>query len=123
MNQEPEVIKAVNDLLRDAIAAEANDVQLEPQANGLRIRYRIDGVLYPQLQFREFDRFPGKIVSRLKIMARLNPEETGVCRDGRIELHVSGRDVDVRVLVIPGDLGDNVAMRLLYTGENRSITN
>jgi general secretion pathway protein E/type IV pilus assembly protein PilB len=123
MNQEPEVIKAVNDMLRDAIAAEASDVQLEPQANKLRIRYRIDGVLYPQIQFPEFDRFPGEIVSRLKTMAKLSPEESGACQDGRVKLHVSGRDVDVRVSVIPGDFGDNVVMRLLRTGENRSITN
>lgn len=110
-------------MLRDAIDAEASDVQLEAMASGLRIRYRIDGVLCPQLQFPEFDGFPGEVVSRLKTMARLNPEESGVCQDGRVKLHVSGRDVDMRVSVVPGDLGDNVIMRLLRTGENRSITN
>src|SRR5262249_7780521 len=91
-------------------------VAMEPQAHGLWIRYRIDGLLHPQPVPPEITRFQAAIISRLKIMARLNIAEKRLPQDGRMKLKVKGREVDVRVSVIPMIHGEGIVMRILDKG-------
>jgi type II secretion system protein E len=116
MAQEPSVIRLVNEILLEAIELRASDVHIETQQHGLDIRYRIDGVLHPQPVPPEISRFQAAIISRLKIMARLNIAERRLPQDGRIQLKVSGREVDVRVSVIPMIHGEGIVLRLLDKG-------
>ncbi|MHC4406309.1 MAG: GspE/PulE family protein [Planctomycetota bacterium] len=116
MAQEPSVIRLVNEILLEALDSRASDVHVESQASGLRIRYRIDGVLHPQPVPGEISRFRAAIVSRLKIMARMNIAERRLPQDGRIQLKVAGREVDVRVSVIPMIHGEGLVLRLLDKG-------
>lgn len=111
--QEASVVRLVNEILVEAIEARASDIHLEAQSHGMRIRYRIDGVLQTQPTPPQINRFQAAIVSRLKIMAKLNIAEKRVPQDGRIKLKVSGREVDIRVSVIPMLYGEGVVMRLL----------
>ncbi len=114
--QEPSVVRLVNEILLEAIELRASDVHLESQPSGLKIRYRIDGVLHPQPVPPEINRFHAAIISRLKIMARLNIAERRLPQDGRIQLRVAGREVDVRVSVIPMIHGEGIVLRLLDKG-------
>jgi general secretion pathway protein E/type IV pilus assembly protein PilB len=116
MAQEPSVVRLVNEILLEAIQSRASDVHIESQQNSLSVRYRIDGVLHPQPMPPELNRFQAAIISRLKIMSRLNIAERRLPQDGRIQLKVSGRDVDVRVSVIPMIHGEGVVLRLLDKG-------
>lgn len=113
MAQEASVIRLVNEILLEALESRASDVHIESQPSGLKIRYRIDGMLHTQPVPGEINRFALAIVSRLKIMARLNIAEKRLPQDGRIKLRVSGREVDVRVSVIPMIHGEGMVMRLL----------
>jgi type II secretion system protein E len=114
--QEASVVRLVNEILLEAIETRASDVHVESQASGLKIRYRIDGLLHPQPVPPEISRFQAAIISRLKIMARLNIAEKRLPQDGRIKLRVAGRDIDVRVSVIPMLHGEGIVMRLLDKG-------
>ncbi len=116
MAQEPSVIRLVNEILIEAIDLRASDVHIESQESGLKIRYRIDGMLQTQPAPPEITRFQAAIISRLKIMARLNIAEKRRPQDGRIQLRVHGREVDVRVSVIPMINGEGIVMRLLDKG-------
>jgi len=116
MAQEASVVRLVNEILLEAIESRASDVHLESQSLGLVIRYRIDGMLHPQPVPNEINRFQAAIVSRLKIMARLNIAEKRLPQDGRIKLRVTGRDVDVRVSVIPMIHGEGIVLRILDKG-------
>ncbi len=116
MAQEASVVRLVNEILLEAIESRASDVHIESQAAGLSIRYRIDGILHPQPMPPEISRFQAAIISRLKIMARLNIAEKRLPQDGRIQLKVAGREVDVRVSVIPMIHGEGVVMRILDKG-------
>ncbi|HJQ78481.1 MAG TPA: GspE/PulE family protein [Lacipirellulaceae bacterium] len=114
--QEASVVRLVNEILLEAIESRASDVHIESQASGLKIRYRIDGMLHPQPIPPEISRFQAAMISRLKIMARLNIAEKRLPQDGRIKLRVSGREIDVRVSVIPMLHGEGIVMRLLDKG-------
>lgn len=116
MAQEASVVRLVNEILLEAIEARASDVHLESQESGLKVRYRIDGLLQNQPMPPEISRFQAAIISRLKIMARLNIAEKRLPQDGRIKLKVHGREVDVRVSVIPMIHGEGIVMRLLDKG-------
>jgi len=113
MAQEPSVIKLVNEILLEAIESRASDIHIESEQDGLSIRYRIDGVLHVQPFPPEIHRFQSAIISRLKIMSRLNIAERRLPQDGRIQLKYSGREIDVRVSVIPMIHGEGIVMRLL----------
>src|SRR3990172_9346790 len=99
--QEASVVRLVNEILMEAVELRASDVHIESQAAGIKIRYRIDGMLHAQPAPPEIGRFQAAIISRLKIMARLNIAEKRLPQDGRIKLRVSGREIDVRGSVIP----------------------
>ena len=91
----------------------ASDVHIEPQENGLIIRFRVDGMLRVQPVPQEINQFYAAIVTRLKIMSRLNIAEKRLPQDGRIKIKVSGREIDVRVSIIPMLYGEGVVLRLL----------
>ena len=114
--QEASVVRLVNEILMEAIETRASDVHIESQADGIVIRYRIDGLLHPQPVPPEINRFQAAIISRLKIMSRLNIAEKRLPQDGRMKLRVAGREVDVRVSVIPMIHGEGIVMRILDKG-------
>jgi len=113
MAQQASVVRLVNEILVEAVEGRASDIHLEAHASGMKIRYRIDGVLHRQPTPPEIHRFQAAIISRLKIMARLNIAEKRVPQDGRIKLKVSGREIDIRVSIIPMLYGEGVVMRIL----------
>lgn len=105
------VIKLVNQLLRQAVRAQASDLHLEPHEEGLRARMRVDGTM--QLVFDRRDVPARRVVSRLKVMSGLDIAETRLPQDGRIALRLGGRAIDVRLSTLPGHHGERVVMRLL----------
>lgn len=111
--QEASVVRLVNDILTEAIESGTSDIHIEAQETGMKIRYRIDGVLQTQPTPPEINRFQSAIVSRLKIMARLNIAEKRIPQDGRIKIKVSDREVDLRVSIIPMLHGEGIVMRIL----------
>ena len=111
--QAASVIRLVNEVLIEALTLDATDVHIEPQDAGLRIRYRIDGMLRVQPIPPEINHFYAAIVTRLKIMSRLNIAEKRLPQDGRIKLRIRGREIDVRVSIIPMIHGEAVVLRLL----------
>lgn len=111
--QQASVIRLVNELLVEALEQQASDVHIEPRERGLRVRFRVDGMLRIQPVPPEINQFYAAIVTRLKIMARLNIAEKRLPQDGRIKLRVSGREIDVRVSIIPMLYGEGVVLRLL----------
>ncbi|MDE0864322.1 MAG: ATPase, T2SS/T4P/T4SS family [Rubripirellula sp.] len=113
MAQEASVVRLVNEILLEAIQSRASDVHIETQSTGLAIRYRIDGILHLQPTPPEINQFQAAIISRLKIMARLNIAEKRLPQDGRIKLRVHGREVDIRLSVIPMIHGEGIVMRIL----------
>ena len=114
--QEPSVIRLVNEIFLEAIESRTSDIHIETEADGLSIRFRIDGVLHIQNFPSEINRFQSAIISRLKIMSKLNIAERRLPQDGRIQLKYSGREIDVRVSVIPMIHGEGIVMRLLDKG-------
>jgi type II secretion system protein E len=113
MAQEASVVKLVNEILIEAVNERASDIHVEPEENTLRIRYRIDGLLQIQMLPPEIVRFQAAIISRIKIMARLNIAEKRLPQDGRIKMRVQNREIDVRVSIIPMIHGEGIVMRLL----------
>jgi type IV pilus assembly protein PilB len=116
MAEAASVIRLVNELLVEACEQGASDVHIEPQEHGLIIRYRVDGVLRIQPVPESIAGFFAAIVTRLKIMSHLNIAEKRIPQDGRIKLKVSGREIDVRVSIIPMIYGEGVVLRLLDKG-------
>jgi type II secretion system protein E len=114
--QEATVVGLVNKILTEAAAERASDIHIEHEETGITIRYRIDGLLQQQRLPEGINRWQSAIVSRLKIMARLNIAEKRLPQDGRIKMKVQGREVDVRVSIIPMVHGEGIVMRLLDKG-------
>ncbi|MEZ6057912.1 MAG: ATPase, T2SS/T4P/T4SS family [Planctomycetaceae bacterium] len=114
--QAPSVIRLVNELLLEAVEQKASDVHIEPEEKGLVIRYRIDGLLRVQPVPPEINHFSSAIVTRLKIMSRLNIAEKRLPQDGRIKLRIQGRDIDVRMSIIPMLHGEGIVLRILDKG-------
>jgi general secretion pathway protein E len=116
MAQEASVVNLVNEILLEAVESKASDVHIESRGSGLAIRYRIDGILHAQPVPPEINQFQAAIISRLKIMSRLNIAEKRLPQDGRIKLKVKGREIDVRLSVIPMIHGEGLVMRILDKG-------
>ncbi|HUU10898.1 MAG TPA: ATPase, T2SS/T4P/T4SS family, partial [Phycisphaerae bacterium] len=110
------IITFVNQVLAEAVKRRATDVHFEPFEDSLRVRYRVDGVLQQANVPPEVGQFQPAIVSRVKILSRLDIAEKRLPQDGRIKLKVAGREVDVRVSVIPMLHGEAVVLRLLDRG-------
>ncbi|MBD3670598.1 MAG: type II secretion system ATPase GspE [Gammaproteobacteria bacterium] len=105
------IIRLINAVLTEAIKAEASDIHIEPYESRLRVRFRIDGVLSEVLQPKRV--LGPLLVSRIKVMAKLDIAEKRVPQDGRIALRIAGRAVDVRVSTLPSSYGERVVMRIL----------
>ncbi len=105
------IIRLINAMLTEAIKINASDIHIEPFESRMRVRFRVDGML------REILQPPGNIapliISRIKVMAKLDIAEKRLPQDGRISLRVAGRAVDVRVSTLPSGYGERVVMRLL----------
>jgi general secretion pathway protein E len=108
---EAPVIRLVNLVMQRAVEARASDIHIEPFENRLKVRYRIDGVL------QEVESPPSSstaaVISRIKIMAKLNIAERRLPQDGRIMLRVQGKELDLRVSTVPTAYGESVVMRIL----------
>jgi general secretion pathway protein E/type IV pilus assembly protein PilB len=116
MAQEASVVKLVNEILVEAVNERASDIHVEPEETNLRVRYRIDGLLQTQRLHQDINRFTSAIISRIKIMSRLNIAEKRLPQDGRIKMRVQNREIDVRVSIIPMSHGEGIVMRLLDKG-------
>lgn len=105
------IIKLINAILTQAVKDNASDIHIEPFENRLVVRFRVDGVLREVLQSRRA--VAQLVVSRIKVMSKLDIAEKRLPQDGRISLRVAGRAVDVRVSTIPAGHGERVVLRLL----------
>jgi general secretion pathway protein E len=111
LTDEAPVIRLLNSILFQAVKERASDIHIEPFERDLEVRFRIDGLLYKMLS-------PPKVIqealtSRVKIMSGLNIAEKRLPQDGRIRVKVAGRDIDIRVSLIPTFFGERVVLRLL----------
>jgi general secretion pathway protein E len=108
---EAPVIRMVNQLIQKAVESRASDIHIEPFADELKVRYRVDGIL------REVEAPPVRstaaVISRVKIMAKLNIAERRLPQDGRIPIRIQGKELDLRVSTVPTMFGESVVMRLL----------
>jgi len=111
---EAPIVKLVNMHITRAVESRASDIHIEPFENNVKVRYRIDGAL------NEIESLPKRIqsavISRIKIMSRLNIAERRLPQDGRIKLRVTGRDIDLRVSSMPTIYGESIVMRILDRG-------
>ncbi|BAW79696.1 general secretory pathway protein E [Candidatus Nitrosoglobus terrae] len=114
MASEAPVVRLVNLLIQRAVESRASDIHIEPFESRLRVRYRIDGVL------QDVEAPPARstaaVISRFKIMAKLNIAERRLPQDGRIQLRIQGRELDLRVSTVPTLYGESVVLRLLDKG-------
>lgn len=112
-DNEASVVKFVNQIIREALQERATDIHLEPMDDDLRIRYRIDGVLHEVPVPSRIKLLRASVISRIKIMAHLDIAERRMPQDGRINLEMEGKPIDVRVATIPSVTGESVSLRLL----------
>jgi len=111
ISDEAPVIKLVNLILFQAVKERASDIHIEPFQKELKVRYRIDGILYQRLDPPK--RYQAAMVSRLKVMAKLDIAEKRLPQDGRIPIKIADKDIDIRVSIIPTTFGERVVLRLL----------
>jgi general secretion pathway protein E len=111
MAGEAPIIKLVNHIFVQAVKRGASDIHIEPFEKEVRVRYRIDGIMYPA--FTPPKRVQAALASRIKIMANLNIAEKRLPQDGRIQIKVADKAIDIRVSVLPVTFGERIVMRLL----------
>lgn len=111
---EPPIIKLVSLLFSIAIQDRSSDIHIQPLENEVRVRFRIDGLLYDIYKLPK--RTQNAVVSRIKVMAGLDVAEKRLPQDGRIKIRVNEKEIDVRVSIIPSVYGEQVVMRLLDKG-------
>jgi type IV pilus assembly protein PilB len=109
--EEPPVIKLVNMMVIEAVRQGASDIHIEPEEETLKIRFRIDGLLHERTGPPKY--LQSAVISRIKVMADLDISERRAPQDGRIQMKMEGRDIDIRVSCIPTIYGENVVLRLL----------
>ena len=105
------IIKLINATITKAIKARASDIHLEPFENKLSIRFRVDGVLREVLQYQK--NITQMIISRIKIMSKLDISERRLPQDGRISISIGKKEVDLRVSTLPSSFGERVVLRIL----------
>ena len=113
--EDASIIKFVNQIISRAVEERATDIHLEPYENELRVRFRIDGILYEAPIPESIRLFHASIVSRVKIMSGLDIAEHRMPQDGRIKIRVKGEELDLRVSVLPSSYGESVQIRILGT--------
>jgi type IV pilus assembly protein PilB len=111
LTEEAPIIKMVAVILRHAVEGNASDIHIEPEENQLRVRFRMDGLLYSSL-FLPIHTHPS-IVARIKIVSNLRIDETRVPQDGRFSAKIDNKDIDFRVSTLPTKLGEKVVIRVL----------
>ncbi len=111
LSAETPVVKLVNLIISQAIVDRASDIHIEPDENSLQVRYRIDGILHENLSPPKH--LQAAIISRIKILAELDIAESRVPQDGRFQVSLNGREVDIRVSTLPTVYGENVVLRIL----------
>lgn len=111
MANDAPIVKLVNHIIFAAVKEGASDIHIEPFEKELRIRYRIDGNMYQRVIPPK--RYQSAIVSRIKIMSNLNIAEKRIPQDGRIQLKVAEKAIDIRVSILPSNFGERVVMRIL----------
>ncbi len=116
VDDEAPIVKLVNRVLADAVRLRASDIHVEVQREGLRIRYRVDGILRDIMTAPR--RISGSVISRIKIIAGLDIAERRVPQDGRTRFVVEGTPVDARVSSLPALHGEKIVIRLLSRGES-----
>lgn len=116
--EESGIPELIEDIIRDAIRSNATDIHVEPEEDQLRVRYRIDGVLYPTPLPRGLERYQRALISGIKVMAQLNIAERRLPQDGRMEKELDGQPFDIRVSCLPTRHGETIEMRIL----NRDAT-
>jgi general secretion pathway protein E len=110
-DDEKPIIRLVNSLLARAVKERASDIHIEPFENEVLVRFRIDGILHDKTQVPR--RHAGSLASRIKIIGKLDIAEKRVPQDGRISIKVAGKEIDVRLSVVPVTNGERIVMRLL----------
>jgi general secretion pathway protein E len=105
------IIKLVNHIISQSIKARASDIHIEPYQESFKVRYRVDGILYDLLTPPKW--IQASLISRIKVMAKMNIAEKRLPQDGRINLKIGNQEIDVRVSTIPTSFGERVVMRLL----------
>ncbi len=111
MANEAPIIRLVNMIISQAVNGRASDIHFEPYEKDLVVRFRVDGILYQM--FTPPKKFQGAIISRIKIMANLNIAENRLPQDGRIQIKIGSKDIDIRASVFPTYYGERVVLRLL----------
>ena len=110
-SQTSPVVKLVNQLIQMAVAQRASDIHIEPAEKQVKVRYRVDGVLRQEKMLPK--NMQGVLTARIKILSNLNIAERRVPQDGRIQLQVDGRRIDIRVSTLPTVHGESVVLRIL----------
>ncbi len=105
------IIKLVNHIISQSIKARASDIHIEPYQDSFKVRYRVDGILYDLLTPPKW--IQPALISRIKVMAKMNIAEKRLPQDGRIEVKIGDQDIDVRVSTLPTSFGERVVLRLL----------
>ncbi len=111
--ENPSVIKFIDQIIHQAIKERATDIHIEPSEDNLRVRYRIDGLLYDVPVPATIHHFKSALIIRLKIMSELDIAEKRLPQDGRIRVRISGEDYDLRVSILPTPMGESVEIRIL----------
>ncbi len=109
------VVKLVNSILREGLRSQASDIHIEAGASGLRVRYRIDGLLEESLRLPKWVQDP--LIARCKVLAKLDITERRVPQDGRIQIRHGDAMIDLRVSSLPTQFGEKVTMRVLDSGK------
>lgn len=113
--EEAPIVKFVNDTIKDAIMRSATDIHIEQFENHVVVRYRIDGILYTVREYPKYIAPP--VISRIKILSRLNIAEKRLPQDGKLSYSLNGQDYDIRVSTVPSVHGEGVVLRILKRGE------
>ncbi|GMV65925.1 MAG: pilus biosynthesis protein TapB [Candidatus Hinthialibacteria bacterium] len=113
LSEDASIIRFVNQVMSEAINDRATDIHIEPFDNRLRIRYRIDGLLYEASLPPAVRRYQAAIISRIKIMADMNIAEKRLPQDGRITIRRGGTEFDLRVSTVPTPYGESIVIRIL----------
>ncbi len=111
MANEAPIIRLVNTFIKQAVTDRASDIHVEPFEKELVVRFRIDGILYNM--YTPPKKYQGAVISRIKIMANLNIAENRLPQDGRIQLKIAGKDIDIRVSTFPTYYGERIVLRIL----------
>ena len=112
-DQDAAIIRFVNEIIHQAVEDKATDIHIEPQAEELRIRYRVDGGLVPIPVPDTLRRYQDAVISRMKIMSKLNISERRRPQDGRIKYKGADTEIDIRLSTVPTLYGESVSLRLL----------